>query len=190
MRIIASNIDEFIAEHSSVLICTSTQMLKRSTHFFNILANNSTVQKRIIETIDDMQYLDECFLPWYKPNARGEKDWNFEGCTNYSVGEYVDLVLKKQIERQDIQDLVKSLSQKGLNKNIVITVASDTILNKKLIIDGCKRTIALNLLDEDTWKSVTNLGASSFKIGALELTSKLTHFVYPADFMKLALING
>ena len=129
------------------------------------------------------QFLDY-YLVWYKPNNDGQSGPNIEGSTNHRFGEYVGTVLKGSADNMNqIRPIIESLGS-GLDNNIDIVVALDTSINKGLVVDGTKRSLALYYLNKER-ENFINLLASKHSINIITLKSSITRILFPVDFCKL-----
>jgi hypothetical protein len=136
--------------------------------------------------------VERAFLVWYTINERGESAWNKEGCENYTVARYVDDVIrhrsaleanKEHGERiKRIEALTESLRQ-GLNDDVVIVSALDSGLGRRLIVDGCRRSVSLAMLARQNEEEFSQLLRSRYSVTIVEVESALAHCLYPADFL-------
>ena len=149
------------------------------------LAQLATPQKLVVENVEDLSELKSWYLVWYKPNKKGEASWQYAGSENYTVAEYVAYVCSGNIRPSD-ENRVNEIRQlrgkleNGLRKNIILVAAFDTKVNKRVIVDGCKRTIALSLVAKENLGKVL---ASKYQVLVMELSSEWAHSLYPYDFI-------
>lgn len=183
MRTEKAEIVDFLkADQRTTVIRLIPLLLQGGQSGLNRLSQIAAFRKLIFENQDDIEYLESSYLVWYKPNNRGEADWNRAGCENYTVAEYVDSILKGDVSRGDIKNLVRSLKG-GLNEDIVLALAFDTKLNKRVIVDGCKRAVALALIARQSREEFLKLLNSGFPVVMMEPRSRLAHCLYPCDFL-------
>jgi hypothetical protein len=111
---------------------------------YNVFTGIGTYQSLKVCTKHDINRLLKYYLVRYKPNEEGYDGPQVKGSLNYLFQEYANKILRESsLMRQEIQHLVQSISENGLTHNIDIVVALDTTLNKGLIVDGTKRSLAL-----------------------------------------------
>ena len=136
------------------------------------------VEKRLLETDTDIENVKPLYLVWYKPNEMGETGWDKPNSVHYTVGEYSQLIATSQVQQPDILNLRDSLSRE-LSSDVTILTAYDTSLNREVIVDGCKRAVALTL----NCKSEITFSGGKYAIVLLRLVSKWAHIIYPCDFL-------
>lgn len=91
-----------------------------------------------IKSIEDFNSrISKSFLPWYK-NGKGPYDFDAE---NFTVDEKTPLLTSGELE-----DYNQRLSSGSL-----VTIAHDTNIDARLIVDGCKRSCAIqNKINHNT----------------------------------------
>ncbi len=149
------------------------------------IANIVTVWKQLLEQPQDMKDLDPLHLVWYRPNQDGRDGWQYQGSTHYTVGEFAQLIQTNRVppahrgKQAKIEEYVRRL-RNGWTEDIVLLVAYDTGLDKRVIVDGCHRAVALSLLEStDSW-----LALRSYSIALLQLESEWARTLYPCDFLR------
>lgn len=145
-------------------------------------------QRLIVENPKNFKELMSSYLVWYKPNKKGEAGWQYTGCKNYTVGEYVNYIRRDNIRAndKDTVEKIKELRRKlegGLCKDIILVAAFDTELKKRVIVDGCKRVVALALIAAKNPATFSDLLGSKCKAVVMELRSRWAHSLYPCDFI-------
>lgn len=155
---------------------------------FNRLGRLAKFQKLVVENVVNFNELMNSYLVWYKPNAKGDAGWEYAGCKNYMVHEYVTYVREDKVRPNDKDKVgkIKELKGKlesGLCEDIELLVAFDTQLNKRVIVDGCKRTIALALIANESCATFLRLLASKHQVVVMQLSSQWAHCIYPCDFL-------
>jgi hypothetical protein len=83
----------------------------------------------VCANVDFISLLGNAYLPWYYNNLGGDCNYNHPGAKNYTVDQWVNKHQVGQIRNKQ--------------QPIVILTVLDTGLGKRLIIDGCKRSVAL-----------------------------------------------
>jgi len=182
MRTVNVSIGDFLqANQRATVIQLIPYLLQGGQSGYKLLSTIAACQRLFFDSPDDIQYIGGSYLVWYKPNQKGEANWNRAGCKNYTVAEYVNCILGGSVSRPDINTLV-SLLKGGLSQDVVLVVAFDTELDKRVIVDGCKRAVALALIARQSLGEFVKLLNSSFSITVMELKSRLAHVLYPCDF--------
>ena len=98
-----------------------------------------------------------CLLPWYKDN----KDWSYPDSEHYTL-----------VERAKLQPI--KLRE---DKDLLIRTAYHTLINKRLIVDGCKRAVAL--------ETESNKGREIPEVRVLKCYGPQIHSIFPMDFTNL-----
>ncbi|MDQ6862952.1 MAG: hypothetical protein M3044_03935 [Thermoproteota archaeon] len=122
----------------------------------------------------------------YKPNEGGESGLGIKGSINYRLGEYVDVIFDKSIQMNEGTLKIINNLREGLSQSIKIIIASDTTINKCLIIEANKRAIALYYLkhkEESTFEQLIN---SKHRITILCLKTPICRIIFPFDFLSLS----
>lgn len=86
--------------------------------------------------------------------------------------------------------LVRSLKSEGLLEDIILTVAEDSQLNARVIVDGNSRAVALAVMLMEDRGVIGQLLASRHRVQMLKLRSIWAHVVYPYDFINLCASVG
>jgi hypothetical protein len=86
----------------------------------------------------------------------------------------------------NVYPYIESLKEKGLTNDIDIIIAYDTFINKGLIVDGTKRSLALYYIKHTDKNLFRNLLASiKYSIKFVYLRSYVCRILFPIDFCKL-----
>jgi hypothetical protein len=155
------------------------------SYLYNVFQGIGTCKCEKLTTSMDIEQFLDYYLVWYKPNNDGQSGPNIEGSTNHRFGEYVATVLKGSADNMNqIRPIIESLGS-GLDNNIDIVVALDTSINKGLVVDGTKRSLALYYLKNKERGNFISLLASKHSINIITLKSSITRILFPVDFCKL-----
>lgn len=141
---------------------SNEKFLKRAKRCVTIMGYNKfyeTDTKCMRYKIQDGEEWNEfavsSYLPWYKYHFSNPK------AKNYNVRKYA-IQNPLKLKRRD---------------NIIIMTAYHTLLNKRLIIDGCHRAVALDTLhiktEDELWMP---------KIEIWECYGSQLHAIFPMDF--------
>ena len=152
----------------------------------------ATFWRGTFETIGDFDVLKTAYIVRYKPNSKGQGGWQYPGSSNYTAYEYAEVVRAGKIdwkERAEILGLAELLKE-GLSQDVTLTTAMDTMLDARVVVDGCHRATALALMLRDTTSELTKLLASAHKLQIVELRSRWGHVLYPCDFLDLSARRG
>lgn len=91
---------------------------------------STRVRAYTISIVDNFKdRISRSFLPWYK-DGKGPNDMDAE---NYTVQEKTPTLTDKELEDFDSR----------LSSGVLVTIAYQTGINARLIVDGCKRSCAL-----------------------------------------------
>lgn len=123
----------------------------------------------------DVEPLGNIYLPWFPPNEFGDSGWA-QGRLNYTVAEY------STIEDAGINILQASLRNKGIIRDIWLIIVNDKTLGKALLVDGCKRSVALYRMLPD----VDSLLKDKV-VHVVTMDSLFSHLLFPCDFLQLAI---
>lgn len=141
-------------------------------------------------TPENVAELSDWSLVWYTVNSKGETGCDKEESNNYTVADFVNHYSLGKLNLPAYSDRINQLEciieklRCGLNQPITITVAYDNELNKNLVIDGVKRTIALYYLKLTDSKLLEKI-ISEYPVYILKFSSNICHKVFPCDFQKL-----
>jgi hypothetical protein len=103
------------------------------------------------------KFSHSCLLPWYKQGF----DWTRPCAENYSVRE------KAKEEPSKLRE----------GETMLIMTAYDSIINKRLVVDGCKRAVAL--------ETATNRNRTIPRVRVLECFGAQVHCIFWCDFLNL-----
>ena len=196
-RVIISAADFLAIElpHATVIKLTPSFVESAGVPDLRRLSQVATFYRLTLETPKDFELVEEAFLVWYTINEQAESAWNKEGCNSYTVARYVDDMIrnrsvlesnKEHGERiKEIEALTESL-KRGLMDDVVIVSALDTGLGRRLIVDGCKRSVSLAMLARQNEEGFPRLLRSRFAVTIVEVESALAHCLYPADFLAVS----
>lgn len=186
MQTANTNIRDFLqANKQTRVFSLIPHMVQAGQTGLALLSEIAQFDTLTLEDAADMSVIKSSCLPWYKPNEQGYADWYIAGCKNYTVAEYADSIQRGETQNEDVKELKGSLEQ-GLCQDIVLVRVFDTTLNKGVIVDGCKRAVALALIAQQNKDDFSKLMNSDFSITIIELRSRLAHCLYPCDFLLLS----
>ena len=185
MRVESAELSAFLVANEQTTVCQLIPLIRQAGQSgLDLLSPNTKVQKVVFDKQTDVDSLKTWYLVWYKANSKGEAGWNYAGCANYTVGECADSIGNLPQEKA-IKDCAAKLED-GQIRDVTLVVAHDTKLDKRVIVDGCKRSVAIALIAQrNTSRFGELINSSSLRITAIELKSELTHCLYPCDFLNL-----
>jgi hypothetical protein len=138
----------FIEQSPNVLVCWQ--------HSFN--CTDTQVHQVDVESNSDWELFSEnCLLPWYK-NGR---EWSYPNAENFSLREYAQLFPKE----------LKELP------NTPILSAYHTLLNKRIIVDACHRSVAI--------QSAVDKKGQIPTVRIIECYGSQIHSIFSCDFCNL-----
>jgi hypothetical protein len=143
-----------------------------------------------IQHINDLDIINKVHLVRYKPNSRGEIGWEYTGSLPYTVEEYASVLPNvNPSEYASISSLAHSM-EKSLLEDVVLTIAHDTGLRRRIIVDGVHRSTALVLLSRTNMGLLARLLAGPHEVTIVELRSGWAHVLYPCDFLEFHRQSG
>jgi hypothetical protein len=158
-----------------------------SSCIHNVFSGIGTCELKQLSSIEDIEGLLNCYLVYYKPNYQGDSGPQANGSTNYLFHEFAAGILKGSEKMiHNVYPYIESLKEKGLTNDIDIIIAYDTFINKGLIVDGTKRSLALYYIKHTDKNLFRNLLASiKYSIKFVYLRSYVCRILFPIDFCKL-----
>lgn len=159
---------------------------KDVTSLYNVFRNIGTCEVRRVTTAEDIEQLSSYYLVWYKPNASGMTSPFADGSVNYRFDEYNAAILNGSISMPPpVINRVESFKNEGLIKNVDIVVGFDISIDKGLIVDGTKSSLALSHLRSNNVNVLKDLLASTNSINIVYLKSPVCRVLFPIDFCRL-----
>jgi hypothetical protein len=123
-------LDEAEISVSDFIISASSEHGKIQIEWTHALPLTTRVRTYVIRSIEKYNdRISRSFLPWYK-NGKGPYDLDAE---NFTVEDKTHTLTKEEVE---------SFTQR-VSPGILVTTAYMTGLNVRLIVDGCKRSCAI-----------------------------------------------
>lgn len=121
--------------------------------------NTDTQTRRAIirSKVQWTRFSQSCLLPWYK----GGTDWSPPSAENYSLQEKA---------KESPSDLKKG-------QKMLIMTAYHSLIDRRIIVDGCKRAVAL--------ETAVNRGGNIPEVTVLESYGTQIHSIFPCDFNNL-----
>src|SRR5574337_948916 len=148
------------------------------------LESISECWRMTIENMRDLNVIKQAHLVRYRPNSRGEVGWEHAGSLPYTVEEYASVLpAANPSEYARISSLAQSM-ERDLSQDVELTVAHDTALRRRIIVDGVHRSTALVLLSGTTPGRFMRCLVGPHKVSIVELRSRWAHVLYPCDFLE------
>ncbi|MGB8159562.1 MAG: hypothetical protein WCE93_05390 [Nitrososphaeraceae archaeon] len=122
--------DETEVPVSDFIISALSEYGKIQIDWTHALSPTTRARAYVISSIEEYSdRISRSFLPWYK-NGKGPYDLDAE---NYTVEDKTLTLTKEEVE---------SFTQR-VGPGLLVTTAYETGLNARLIVDGCKRSCAI-----------------------------------------------
>lgn len=153
----------------------------------NVFSGIGTCELKQLSSIEDIEELLNYYLVYYKPNYQGDIGPQANGSINYLFREFAAEILKGSEKMiQNVCPHIESFKEKVLTNDIDIIIAYDTFINKGLIVDGTKRSLALYYIKHTNTNLFKNLLSSiKYSIKFVYLKSYVCRILFPIDFCKL-----
>ena len=124
------SLDETEVPVSDFIISALSEYGKIQIDWTHALSPTTRARAYVISSIEEYSdRISRSFLPWYK-NGKGPYDLDAE---NYTVEDKTLTLTKEEVE---------SFTQR-VGPGLLVTTAYETGLNARLIVDGCKRSCAI-----------------------------------------------
>jgi hypothetical protein len=143
----------------------------------------SSIERVDFESVEDFENLRDDMLVWYV-NDRGEPAyWNSENARNLRLEEQAARCLNDGMD-EAMRGLVDSL-RGGLTNHVEIISVYDTLLKKRVIVDGVKRAVALYYLYLTDRDVLSALLGSRYQVSCVIFSSPAGSLIFPCDFVNI-----
>jgi len=144
-----------------------------------------TVISHEIESVEDMESLNDANLVWYAGRDGERVMWDAPGASNIVLGS----LARNYTEEPSLMDeklgrTVASLRQ-GLEKHVEIICVYDSTLGALVVVDGVYRGIALYYLYLTDPRAMENILSSRFRVRIVTLRSTAGALLFPCDFVNI-----
>lgn len=138
-----------------------------------------------IESLEEMETLNDANLVWYENSDGRRVMWDAPGARNMVLGSLVrNYIEDPSTIDEKLSKLVDSL-KRGLEKNIEIICIYDSSLGYEVVVDGVYRGLALYYLYLTEPGVIEGLLSSRFKVRIVTLRSPAGALLFPCDFVNI-----